>query len=346
MCSTTRKPSFVYVYPHAPPLAKRLSVACITSYSKPVLVSRTPRFLQPRRVSARSCVVLDASSGRVLFAKNPNERREIASLTKIMTCYTVLRLAHCWNLRLQDLRVEVSSLAARTEGTTAGLAAGDVLNVYDLLFAMMLPSGNDAAVALAEFFGALLHTHRSQPEQTHSENWRGYPQKLFVHEMNELARAMGLSQTRYNNPHGLANVFNRSTAADVAKLSARCMRSRSFRDIVATKEYTCYGCRARGVHEFVWRNTNRMLLRGYSGVKTGVTSSAGPCLCSSVEREGRHIIVVLLYSKTMEDRWGEAEQLVDWAIVSGRKTAADISNKSGAKRTEGRNCMCSIYRSN
>ena len=273
-----------------------------------------------QNVSATNCAVTDGNTGKLIFGKNATDRKEIASLTKIMTCYTVLQLAKKWNLNLKETFAEVSAFAASLEGTRAELHAGDILSVYDLLYAMMLPSGNDAAFCLAEFFGGLLYKAKISANSHTRDSYANLftpckcPSKYFVFEMNENAKMLGLIQTTYTNPHGLNNIHNRSTANDVGKLAAHCMKISCFKEIVGSKEYSCEGYRQCSKRTFCWKNTHMLLWKGFNGIKTGVTTNAGPCLCSSIEKNGRSLIIVLLNSRTLKSRWEETIQLSTLAL--------------------------------
>jgi len=168
----------------------------------------------------------------------------------------------------------------------------------------MLPSGNDVAWALAEFFGSKISPNSVKPV------------KHFVHEMNKLISELHLVGSSFANPHGLMFKRNLSCARDVAKLVCFAMKNKKFRDIVDTKFFTAEIVGQDGVTRFqVWENTNKLLGNSFCGVKTGITDAAGPCLavCS---RTSNPIVVVLLNSRTMEDRWIESKKLIDW--VNGR----------------------------
>lgn len=232
------------------------------------------------------------TTGFVVSSKKDLEIREIASLTKIMTLYTVLSVME--EKRIGNLNdfVKVSRIAANVGGTTAGLTEGDEIRIKDLLYGLMLPSGNDAAWTLAEYFGKKLGVGGSVSN--------------FLNEMNLNAKKLGLVHTSYGNPHGLTTRRNLSTARDVCKLAAFAMKNPIFQRIVRTVEYTGT---IQGLDKAIkvkyWKNTNKLLEEGWSGIKTGVTNKAGPCLCSSFDK----IIVTLLNSKTMEIRWDEARLL-------------------------------------
>ena len=220
-----------------------------------------------------------------------------------MTCTVVLSTLKVLDKENLESKVKVSLRASQMTGTSASLKQGDEVSVRSLLYGLMLPSGNDAAWALAEFFGGKLGTSTNKPV------------KRFVSEMNKTARELGLNSTHYANPHGLMIKRNLSTARDVAKLANYSMKSEGFREIVNTRVYVAEIKGADGFLRFQnWENTNKLLGRGFDGVKTGITNAAGPCLCTSVSNESQ-IIIVLLNSRSLDDRWVEAKKLADWAAL-------------------------------
>jgi serine-type D-Ala-D-Ala carboxypeptidase (penicillin-binding protein 5/6) len=237
--------------------------------------------------------MLNSQTGLIVSSKRDFELREIASLTKIMTAFCVLDLIENRRLcKLEDI-AKVSKSASKTGGTSAGLMEGDEITVGNLLYGLMLPSGNDAAVVLAEFCGKKLGL--------------GQAATNFINEMNNLAKKIGLFSTTFGNPHGLEFRRNLSTARDVCRLAAEAMKNKIFAEIVRTKQHSVYIQGGDGVlRAKVWYNTNKLLGKGFSGIKTGVTNKAGPCLCCSFG----NFTVTLLNCRTMEDRWKEAEFLV------------------------------------
>ena len=255
------------------------------------------------------------------MGKKIRERREMASLTKIMAAYTVLNYCSLKNIELKENTIRVSGISAHINGTAAGLKKGNLLSAFDLLYAMMLPSGNDAARALSEYFGGLLY----QDKFPQAYKKPRFPGRFFVGEMNRNARALHMFSTHYNNSHGLANEYNKSTTQDIAILSAAAMKIPLFREIVRTKEYECTILTAKGIHKKVkWENTNMMLnFDGFNGLKTGITPTAGPCLCSSYSKSGVNLIIVLLNCKTIEKRWDETRKLLKFYL----KTIKPTENK-------------------
>ena len=165
----------------------------------------------------------------------------------------------------------------------------------------MLPSGNDAAYALAEAFGAFLEPSCVNPVHA------------FLRRMNKKAAEMGLSGTHYANPHGLTNSKNVSTAKDVANLSRIAMMSFEFRQIVKTKHYSCEITSAdNALRRVIWKNTNKLLSQGYDGVKTGRTYAAGGCLSVRVRQGDTQLIIVVLGCRTNEARFSDVARLTVW----------------------------------
>jgi serine-type D-Ala-D-Ala carboxypeptidase (penicillin-binding protein 5/6) len=232
----------------------------------------------PPGVTAGAAVVVDLSSGQMLYGLRPEDRLPPASTVKIMTAFVTLKRAN-----LDDV-VQVSAEAASTEGSRMGLAAGEKLTVRDLLYGLLLPSGNDAAVALAE--------HISGTE------------KEFVALMNETAAGLDMRETHFTSPHGLDDPGETVSAADLVTLTTAAFAYPVFSDIVATPAADVAG------HKLV--NTNQLLSTylGADGVKTGTTDAAGECLVASASRNGHRMLVVLLGS---QNRYEEATLLLDWA---------------------------------
>ena len=251
-----------------------------------------------------------------------NKKREIASLTKIMTCYVVCKLIKEYKVDAKSTYIQVSKLAASMNGTSANLQPGDILSIWDLLHGMMLPSGNDAAYSLAESFGTYIYLQSAEykekmkitPELAQQKIKN--PMKYFLDFMNKTAYNLKMHNTYYANPHGLTHQHNKSTAGDIAKLSIVVLKDEIIRQIVSSKKYHCEIEQfEKSIRTSVWENTNKLLDEGWDGVKTGITTAAGPCLAASyTDCLNNQYIVVLLCSNSMEQRWVEASKLVKWVI--------------------------------
>lgn len=213
-------------------------------------------------VSATAAILVDATAGKVLYEKNADRQMLIASTTKIMTCLIALR-----DGVLSDV-VTVSREAAGTEGSSMYLRAGEKVTLEALLYGLMLPSGNDAAVAIAQ------HLAGSVPE--------------FAKRMNEMAQSLGMTNSSFANPHGLNQEGHYSTARDMARLADAAMNHEILRRITSTVSITIAGR--------TMTNHNKLLnsLEGCIGLKTGYTQKAGRTLVTCVERDGRRLICVTL----------------------------------------------------
>ncbi len=211
--------------------------------------------------------VIEVSSGRLLNGSNENLRLPMASTTKAMTALVVLE-----NASLSDI-VEIPPAAVGIEGSSVYLKKGERFTVEELLYALMLRSGNDAAVALA------LHTSGSVEE--------------FVRKMNERAALMGLKETKFVNPHGLHDENHYTTAYELALIAAEGLKNPHFKRIVSTKNIVIDG---EGHEKRYFANKNKILYNyeGATGVKTGFTRDSGRCLIASAERNGMEVVAVAL----------------------------------------------------
>jgi D-alanyl-D-alanine carboxypeptidase (penicillin-binding protein 5/6) len=258
----------------------------------------------PPAVTAKAWAVADAGTGKVLWGDHEADARPMASTTKIMTAWIVLRLAED-DPKVLDEVVTFSETAAKTKGSSAKVHAGERLPVRELLYGLLLPSGNDAAVALAEQFGP-----RFKPKGDVETD----PVKLFVGEMNRRAKALDLKETSYQDPNGLSS-NNKSSPRDLAALTARALQVERLRAYVRTRSHKYDVTAADGSPRPVtWTNTNKLLgTDEYDGVKTGTTTPAGACLVASGHRGADKLIVVVLGSAKSEDRYADARALFDWA---------------------------------
>lgn len=227
-------------------------------------------------ISAQSAILLDAQTGRVLYEKNADKQSLIASTTKIMTALVV-----CEQVNVLD-RVRIPKEAVGIEGSSMYLQAGEVLTVQDLLYGLMLHSGNDAAVALAIYCGGTVEG--------------------FAELMNDKAHRLGMNSTHFVNPNGLDSPGHYSTARDMAILAACAMENPIFAKTVSTKTVNVGNRTLQNHNKLLW------LLDGADGVKTGFTKAAGRILVSSCTRQGRRLIAV-----TMNDGndWKDHQQLME-----------------------------------
>lgn len=257
----------------------------------------------PPFVTSLAWAIADGKTGERLWGFEDSTLREPASTTKIMTALVVLRQAKI-DPKVLDEVVTFSDRADRTTGSTSGVKAGERVSVRELLYGLLLPSGNDAAEALAEHFSPRFPA--TLPVG---------PTAGFLAEMNRLASELGLRETHYANPHGLPDPTHRSSARDLARLTAVAMTDPTFAAISATRERGATLVDASGKsRDIVWSNTNRLLeVDGYDGVKTGTTSGAGACLVASGHRGEDRLIVVVLGAATSEGRYVDARNLFRWA---------------------------------
>ena len=237
-------------------------------------------------INSRAYVVIDRNSNTVLIGKNENQRKKMASTTKIMTAMIVIE-----NSNLSDT-VEVSKKAASTGGSRLGLKTGDKLTVLDLLYGLMMRSGNDSAVALAEHVAGSITG--------------------FAELMNKKAETLGLSNTHFVTPHGLDEDEHYTTAYELALLSNYAMNNEIFAQIVGTKNYTIT---INGYPKSL-TNTNELLgvLNGVYGIKTGFTNGANRCLVTCCKRGDMDIICVVLGADTKKYRTTDSIKLIEYAF--------------------------------
>ncbi|MEO1523793.1 MAG: serine hydrolase [Planctomycetota bacterium] len=265
-----------------------------------------PAESDPPVVTCEAWTIIDRETGEALFSFNEDATLHPASTTKIMTAFVVLRLADD-NPQVLEERIQFSRRADQTRGSTSAIRTGESITVREALYGLLLPSGNDASVALAEHFGARL-TDKSDPDSACR-----YDQ--FVAAMNRTARQIGMRRTRYVNTHGLTDERHQTSAGDLARLAREAMQHALFCEIVATRQYGCVATGEQGYQRNIfWKNTNQLLgIEGYQGIKTGTTSAAGACLVTAGERNGRPLIAVVLGSKSSSARYADTRNLMRWA---------------------------------
>ena len=232
----------------------------------------------------------------------------MASLTKIMTCYSALKLAEKMKINIYTAKAMAKRSSSCMNGTRAGLRDGDILSIWDLLHGLMLPSGNDAAICLSEYFGFQIFQANDKFETFLPKFMTQY----FVSEMNGNARKLGLTQTRFSNPHGLANFNTKSSALELGKLVIECWRNKLFRELVSCREYICegYSEKRKKVRKFYWFNTHSMVgNKNIVGGKTGITPNAGPCLATVYDNNEYKLVTILLNSKDIDIRYKETQTL-------------------------------------
>ncbi|MBQ8249782.1 MAG: D-alanyl-D-alanine carboxypeptidase [Clostridia bacterium] len=239
-------------------------------------------------VSARSAVVIEAETGRVVFEKDADTRRPMASTTKIMTALVAIESGDL------SREITVDASAEGVEGSSVYLKAGDKITLEALVWALMLESANDAAAAIAIGVAGSVDA--------------------FADLMNEKAAELGLCDTHFTNPHGLSDDEHYTTARELAKLTAAALENETFKKIVSTASHRIeYGESVRNLH-----NHNKMLriYDGALGVKTGFTKASGRCLVSAAERDGLTLIAVTLNAP---DDWTDHTAMLDLGFSSLEK---------------------------
>jgi serine-type D-Ala-D-Ala carboxypeptidase (penicillin-binding protein 5/6) len=234
-----------------------------------------------------AAVLVDARTGRVLWAEHPHERRHVASTTKIMTALLALR-----TLRPHDL-VTVDRSVPRVPLVREGLRAGEKVEAWKLFYSLLLFSGNDDALALAIASGG--------------DKW------TFIRSMNREAKRLGLHDTHFSTPSGVKDADNYSSAWDLAALTRVALRNPRFRTIVRTRvKHVAWSA---PTFAKIYVNNNRLLgtYAGANGVKTGYTHKSGPCLVASATRHGVTLIAVVLDSPNM---YSDAKRLLDLGFAS------------------------------
>lgn len=233
-------------------------------------------------INARSALVMDFESGRVLFEKNGYVKRPMASTTKIMTAIIALE-----NGNLDDI-VTVSKKAASIWGSTINLSAGEEVSLRELMYGLLLCSGNDAAIAISEYIAGSVDE--------------------FLKMMNQKAEDIGAKDTHFTSPHGLDETGHYSTAYDLAVITRYALNNPVFNEIIKTKSIT--------IGKRYMANTNEMLAgyEGADGVKTGYTGKAGRCLVTSAFRNGKRFISVVLFCDSRHQRALSSKKILDYTF--------------------------------
>ncbi len=264
------------------------------------------------QITADSAILVEVSTGRVLYEKNADVVRPPASLTKMMTCIIGLEKFS------PSSEIVASQNVAYTDFSTLSLHNGDVMNANELLTGMMLVSDNGGAVAVAE-------------------NIAGSVQN-FAQMMNDKAREIGCEHTNFANPHGLPNANHVSTARDMSKIALYCMKNPTFRQIVSTPTATVHWKNPAG-RTLMCENTNELLYKDarsriivpynpaeITGIKTGYTDLAGPCLAAGAKRGDVEVIAVVLHSATHDSRFDDAAKLLNYGLENVRMMKKVVSD--------------------
>lgn len=259
---------------------KRMIAACVAAAL--LCPAASAQGSAPPELSARSAILMDAESGRVLFEKNAREPRPIASITKLVTALVAAE-------HLDDLQQRVTILPEWTgiEGSSIYLRAGETLKAETLLYGLLLNSGNDAALALAGYCAGSVET--------------------FVEWMNSRAEELGMAQTHFSNPNGLNEADHYSTAFDMALAARACLQNGTVAKIVAAKSASSEGRTFTNHNKLLWR------YEGCIGFKTGYTEASGRTLVSGACRDGQTLIVVTLNAP---DDWADHAALLDYGFAN------------------------------
>jgi D-alanyl-D-alanine carboxypeptidase (penicillin-binding protein 5/6) len=283
-------------------IALLLASFLLLAQNRPVLAATTSS--TPPDISALHAQLVDLTTHQQLMTKDPTTETEIASTTKIMTALLVIESGKL-NQSVTVLQKYIDYIIDN-DASNAGLLVGDTLTVNQLLYALLLPSGCDAAFALAETVGG---------------SFDG-----FIAKMNQRAQQLGLTQTYYTTPDGLHNpdsagTFGYSTAADLSKLTAYALQYPLFRQVVGTLNYSVAATTTN--HAYTWTNTNRLLTTyaGAIGVKTGTTPWAGYVLVFAATRQGHTLLGVIIDSTSNDQRYADATALLDWGFSTVTGTA-------------------------
>ncbi len=257
--------------------------------------------LSAEELPAPSAVLMEASTGKVLFEKNAHEQRPCASITKVMTLLLVMEALDEGRIHLEDM-VSASEHASSMGGSDIWLEPGETMSVDDLLKATVIVSANDAAVALAEYVSG--------------------SEEAFVQRMNERAAELGMTNTVFKNCNGLDEDGHVTTAYDIALMSRALIQHEKIFDYTQVWMDELRGGKTQLV------NTNK-LLKSYSGItglKTGTTGKAGSCMAATAERDGMSLVAVVLGCASTEDRFSSAASLLDAGFSGWALTAPSLSS--------------------
>ncbi|MFF8957787.1 D-alanyl-D-alanine carboxypeptidase family protein [Streptomyces sp. NPDC014894] len=254
-------------------------------------------------ISSKGGYLLDQKTGKALLAKSENTRREMASTTKIATAITVLDTKGVNLNRKVTIKQSYRDYVTREKGSTADLKTGDKVTVRQLLSALLLPSGCDAAYALADTFGK---------GSTSSART-----KSFIGMMNKKAASLKLKNTKFDSFDGISpGGKNYTTPSDLAKLARHGFKNKTLRDVVKAKSYKTTAPTSKGSKRtYTWYNSNKLLgsYKGAVGMKTGTGSKAGPCLVFVATRGSKTYVGVVLNGK---DRYKDAAKMLDYGFGS------------------------------
>jgi D-alanyl-D-alanine carboxypeptidase (penicillin-binding protein 5/6) len=260
-------------------------------------------------VSCKAWAVADARTGKIIAGDRQDVPLDIASTTKMMTVLLIAKEIQNDPSVLEE-SISFSKRADQTIGSSATVRAGESIRLKDALYGLMLPSGNDASVALAEWYGLRKGAAERKLD----------PLKLFIDAMNEQATELKMNQSTFRNTHGLTHPEHKSSCADLITLARELMKFPLVMEIVQTRQYSCTVKGQEGyTRRLSWTNTNQLLDRqGYLGFKTGTTDAAGSCLVSLSRMEDNETIVVVLGSSGSAARYSDSRNLHRWSWTLDR----------------------------
>ncbi|GHE80051.1 D-alanyl-D-alanine carboxypeptidase [Streptomyces longispororuber] len=256
-------------------------------------------------IAAKGGFLMNSGTGKTLFTKSADSRLKTGSTTKIMTAYTVLTQRNLnLNTKVKYQKAYSDYIVRNGASSAKGLIVGDRATVRDLLYGLMLPSGCDAAYALADKYG--------------SGSSRGARVKSFIGKMNKNARDLGLRNTHFDSFDGISNGANYSSPRDLTKLTVKAMKNSTFRSLVKTKSYKAKPTMPNGGTRGMptWENTNKLLgsYRGAIGVKTGSGSQAKYNLVFAATRNGKTLVGSVLMSSSKTSRYTDAKKVLDYGF--------------------------------
>jgi len=261
----------------------------------------------PSGISAKGAFLLDSGPNKTLWSKAADTKREMASTTKIMAAAVVVTTKGVDLNRKITVKQAYRDYVARNGASTADLKTGDKLTVRQLLYGMMLPSGCDAAYALADAFGSGSTTSART--------------KSFISKMNKKAADLGMKNTKFDSFDGISTTGkNYSTPRDMAKLARHALANSALREVVKAPKTVQKATNGR---TYTWYNTNKLLgsYKGVVGIKTGTGTKAGPCLVFAATRDKRTVVGVILNSA---NRYPDATKMLDWAFKQKTPTRVTL----------------------
>ncbi|MFD4985702.1 D-alanyl-D-alanine carboxypeptidase family protein [Streptomyces sp. NPDC058374] len=276
------------------------------------LVSPAAAATPAPKVTAKGAFLMDSGSGKTVFSKTADTKRQMASTTKTMAVAVVLDTKGVNLDRKVTVKQTYRDYVTKNGASTADLRTGDKLTVRQLLYGAMLPSGCDATYALADTFG----TGSTVSART----------KSFISKMNAKAKSLKMTNTKFDSFDGISQGGNNySTPRDLAKLARHALKNSTFRTVVkaaSTKQKAT--AKSGGTRTYTWYNTNKLLgsYKGATGVKTGTGTAAGPCLIFSATKNGKTLVGVILHDN---NRYEDAGKMLDHGF--GTKTTSTLRVK-------------------